>query len=205
MKKTKKVLIVDDEEPVREAIKMVFKYDKEYDFETYEAATEEKAKAILENSARRFDVVIIDLSLKGGAENVEGGFEVLKILNRLKIYMPKIKVVFSGFLTYELVVRAMKAGADNVINKKQPGSIDKLLEAVKEELRARRSDENEPDDEYLQKHFDEWAENFHGELLAFIDGKLVYHSKSKKELLQKVKEKHPDEEPYIMYAPVRMY
>ena len=190
---------------MREAIKITFEKDREYKFETYEAATEDDAKEILKNSARRFDVVIIDLDLQGWGYNLEGGFKILDILNSLNIYMPKIKIVFSVYIAIENVVRAMKAGADNFIDKRQSGSIDKLLEAVKEELRARRSDENEPDDEYLQQHFDEWAEEYHGELLAFIDGKLVDHSKSKKELLQKVKEKHPHEEPYIMYAPIHMY
>src|SRR3990172_6908174 len=119
MKKTKKVLIIDDEKPIRDAIKTTFKSDKEYDFETHEAVNEEDAMAILKDSKRRFDVVIIDLNLTGKTENV---------------------------------VRAMKAGADNVIDKAQDGSIKKLLKAVKEELRARGSDENEPDDDYLQQH-----------------------------------------------------
>ncbi|MCP4137915.1 MAG: response regulator [bacterium] len=195
MARLKKVLIIEDDPIPRNDIKRVFTMDEEFDFQVYESVSFEEAKKISEEK-RRFDLLVIDWRL---ASEENGGLDALK---NLKIFFPKIKIVYTAHATLENCVKAMKAGANNYIDKTQPGSLEKLLESAKEELRARKFDDNEPDNEWLNEHLEELSEKYSGELIAFIDGQVVDHGKSKQKLIEKVKEKYPDDEPYIMFAPV---
>jgi len=198
MNNTKKLLIIDDDKNVSYTLKRMFQRDKDYDFEVHEAGSIKEADEILKNAfekdVRRFDVVIIDW--KFDKEDIHGG---LKILEDLKQYLPKVKIIYTAVPEYDNCVKAIKAGADNYIIKP---NLEKLLEAVKEELRLRKADKNEPDYSWYRDNAEMLYDKYRGELLAFIDGILVDHDKSKRELLKKVKEKYPDEEPYLMYAPV---
>ncbi|MFH0773869.1 MAG: response regulator [bacterium] len=198
MVKPRKVLIVEDDQKAREEIKRAFRMDEEFEFEVSEAATVEEATEILKKE-RRFDVVVIDWRL----ESLEdGGLEVLDLMNKIKVYFPKIKIVYTAYATLENCVKAMKAGADDYIDKNQVGSLKKLLESAKEKLRARKFDDNEPDNEWLSEHFEELNDKYYGEILAFIDSKVVGHAKTKRKLMEEVKKQYPDEEPFIMYAPM---
>lgn len=195
--KPRRVLIIEDDPKVREEIKRAFTMDDEFVFEVTESATVEKATKILEKE-RRFDLLVIDWRMMP----VEDGG--LKLLNVGKGYFPKIKIVYTAYATLEDCVRAMKAGADDYIDKNQPGSLEKLLESAKEKLRARKFEDHGPDSEWLSEHIEELREKYHGELIAFIDGKVVGHAPTERKLREEVKKKYPDEEPFIMFAPVEV-
>lgn len=200
MKKTKerRVLVIEDEKKVREDIERAFTMDGEFSFKpVIGVASVEEAIKVLEKE-KRFDLLIIDWKLKDGKE----GVEILK--KRLQVFLPKIKIVFTAYASISDCVRAIRAGADDYIDKNQEDNLKKLLDAAKERLRERKYEENEPDDQWLEAHFDELYDNYYGELLAFIDGELIDHAKTERELREKVKQKYPDKEPFIMFAPMRV-
>ena len=47
-------------------------------------------------------------------------------------------------------------------------------------------------------------DQYSGELIAFIDGEVIDHAPTMKKLKDKVKKAHPNEEPYIMFAPMEV-
>lgn len=199
MAKERMVLVVDDKQGPRDEIARAFEMDEEFDFKVEKAASEKEAIEILKRQERRYDVVTIDWMFPSSKD---GGLEVLNFLNNLKLYLPKVKIVYTAYPSIKNCVKAMKAGADNYIEKTDPTkSLKELLESVKEELRSRKSDENEPDPNWLKEHFDELMQKHRGELIAFIDGKLVGHASTKRKLLEELKERYPNEEPFIMFAP----
>ncbi|MBW2570096.1 MAG: response regulator [Deltaproteobacteria bacterium] len=198
MAKQRKVLIIEDKKRVREDLQRMFRMDDEFEFEVTGVETVEEAETVLKNEERRFDLVVIDWRLE---PLKDGG---LKILEDLKSYLPKIKIVYTAYATIEACVKAIKAGADDYIDKNQPGSMEKLLNSAKEKLRQRSDEEHEPDSEWLATHLDNLREKYYGEIIAFIDGKVVGHAKTKKELIEKIKINYPDEKPFIMFAPVEV-
>lgn len=197
MAKPKKVLIVDNDLKVSEKIKRAFDMDDEFTFEVTAVATEDKALEILKREGR-FDLVIIDW----GLEPIENGG--MKILESLKTYLPKIKIIYTTYATLEDCVKAMKAGADDYIDRNQPEALKKLLDSAKEKLKARKFEEHEPDSRWLAEHIEELMDKYHGDLIAFIDGKVVGHAPTRRELMERVKKSYPDEEPFIMFAPMEV-
>ncbi len=204
MSEAKKVLVIDDEENVCTLVKRIFEMDKEFDFKVTTVDDVEKALSILKEDsekAGRFDVVVIDLGL--GSEKKVRGFEILEYLTETSVYFPKVQLVFSVHSDPEYIVKAMKLGASNYIVKEDKDDMtafERLLNTAKEELR-KKGYTNEPDYGYIHEHFDEWREKYHNEYLAFINGLLVAHGPNKKRLIETVKEKYPDEIPYIMLSP----
>ncbi|MBF0606770.1 MAG: response regulator [Magnetococcales bacterium] len=212
MNKVKKVLVIDNEENVCAHVKRVFEMDKDFDFEVTTVYKVEEALSILEEDSKkegRFDVVVIDLFFPPDEEpkdrEVLKGRKILEKENLSEIsrYFPKVKIVFSAHPDTEYVVEAMKLGACNYIVKEDKDGMtafERLLNVAKEELKQ-RGFVHEPDYDYMNKHFDEWRENYYNEYLAFINGLLVGHGPNEQRLIEKVKEKYPNENPYIMLSP----
>jgi DNA-binding NtrC family response regulator len=199
MKKSKKVLIIEDELKARKTIERALMDDADYDFTIKGAASVKEAAETIKKDDRRFDVVVIDWRL---GQEKEGG---LKVLEGIKAFFPKIKIVFTAYATIENCVKAMKAGADDYIDKNQPGSLQKLIDSIKAELAAYKFEENEPDPNWLDEHFDELKEKYSGQVLAFINGELVAVAPTQKSLLEKLKKEYGEVRPYIMYAPVEVF
>lgn len=198
MTKIRNVLIIEDDSKVRTDIKRAFRVDDEFEFAVTGVATVEEANRIMREEKKRFDLLVIDWRL----EHVKDGG--LKILLEGKKYFPKIKIVYTAYATIENCVKAVKSGADDYIDKSQSDSLEKLRDSAKEKLRARQFEEHEPDSEWLNEHLVELKEKYYGELIAFIEGKVVDHASTEQELIEKVKKKYPDKEPFIMFAPVEV-
>jgi DNA-binding NtrC family response regulator len=199
MKKVRSILIVDDEDEPRERIGKAFRKDDDYDFKVFEAKSAQDAIDILEAEEKRFDVVVIDMVL--GAV-MHGGLDLLDFLRTIKVYMPKIKIVYTGYPSYENCVKAMKAGATNYIEKHKSESLITLINSVKDELRKWAFDEHEPDHEWLKNNLKELKEKYKGQLIAFIDGKIVASASTVEELRKDINEKFPGINPFIMHAPM---
>lgn len=193
----RKVLIIDDEERVRERIRRTFEFDEdEFTFEVKDVGTIEEAEKILKYESR-YDLVIIDWRLK----KEDSGYDVLKILEKLFTYFPILKIVYTAYPTYDNCVKAMNAGSNHYIDKNEKNSLEKLLNVSKELLRERKHiDKNVPDPKWLEDHYDELAEKYPYEFIAFIDGKMVGHAPTKKVLEIFLKDNYPDEVPYILIA-----
>ena len=99
------LLIVDDEEPVREACRSTLAGEP---LTLTQADSGDRALEMI--AARRFDVVILDLKMPG----VDG----LQVLSRIKADHPHTAVVvITGYATVESAVDAMKRGAVDFLPK----------------------------------------------------------------------------------------
>lgn len=101
------ILVVDDHPAVRQGIVRLIE-GLEGDFSVVEAATGEAALAQVEE--RRFDLVILDLSMPG-----RGGLDVIQPI-RTSRYSPRVLVM--SMLAEETVgVRALRLGANGYVTK----------------------------------------------------------------------------------------
>ncbi len=119
-----RVLVVDDEEGVREGLRALLQPEGLH-IET--AVTAEDA--VRRISARGFDVVLLDINLPGA--------DGLSILPRLRRgATPADVVVLTGYGTVANTVEAMRKGATDVIEK--PFSTDRILSVLRRCLETRQ-------------------------------------------------------------------
>jgi two-component system nitrogen regulation response regulator NtrX len=125
-----KILIVDDEEGIRESLASILR-DERYAVET--VGSGEEALAIVGKSD--FQVVLLDIWLPG----IDG----MEALTRIQdLPRPPAVIMISGHGTIETAVRATKLGAFDFIEK--PLSLEKVNVLVRNALQQRRlQDENQ--------------------------------------------------------------
>ena len=114
-----KVLVIDDERSIRNAIKEILEFEK-YDVSL--AADGLEGIAMIEQS--EFDVILCDVKMPG-----KDGMEVLQEAMRIT---DTPFIVISGHGTIELAVEAIKKGAYDYIAK--PLDLNRLLIALKNAL-----------------------------------------------------------------------
>jgi psp operon transcriptional activator PspF len=119
------ILIVDDQPEVRDYVaKLLAKKGHEVE----SAATREAALDLLRKRANELELAILDLDLGGGAESG------LDLLAKFRAEAPKLPVIIlSGKGTIELAVRALKAGAQEFLEKDL--YIEEHLDASLEKVR----------------------------------------------------------------------
>ena len=117
------ILVVDDEEDLRQAIVEILTSDG---FEVYGVATAEQAQEML--SQTPFDVLITDNNLPG-----KSGVDLLE--ETLSRYPEIVGIVITGFGTIETAVQAIKTGAYNYLSK--PFKLIELSIMVRKGLRER--------------------------------------------------------------------
>jgi len=121
---TIQILIVDDEQPIRESLSGLFE-DEGYLVST--SASGEEAVARFRKSPA--DCVFLDIWMPG----IDG----LETMSRLKQINPDIPIIMmSGHATIDTAVRATKLGAFDFIEK--PFSLDKLLIVLRNAVEKRR-------------------------------------------------------------------
>jgi len=128
------ILVVDDEEVIRNGIKRVLDGDR-FEIETCSSGH----RAIERLQEKEYGLIITDLKMPG-----MDGIEVLKAVKALQPDIPVILI--TGFASIDTAVEAMKNGASEYIPK--PFTPDILLEKVQTALRQRR---NPPEDKCLNK------------------------------------------------------
>lgn len=106
-----KILIVDDEAPVRELFVDLFKKE---DCESSACATGEEALAILKKET--FDVVLLDIKLPGIS-----GLEVLKNIRDTDKNLPVVMITGFGY-DEELIAKTKQFGCSGYIGKNMPVS-----------------------------------------------------------------------------------
>lgn len=120
MTKTPKVLICDDEEGIRESLKLIL--EDHYDLILTEGG--EQCLECLKN-AEDIGIVLIDIKMP----RVNG----LEILKQIKQRWPDLKVVvITGYKSVETAAEASKLGASGYIVK--PFKSKEILETVKSNL-----------------------------------------------------------------------
>jgi DNA-binding response OmpR family regulator len=121
-----KILIVDDEEGIREALRDILMQ------EGYKTETAQTGKEAIEACQKEtFDVVIIDIKLP----DMDG----ISLLDTLKKFDPNlVRIIITGYPSLENAVQSINSGADGYIVK--PFKPLKLLEQIKERLERRQKD-----------------------------------------------------------------
>ncbi len=117
METTPKVLIIDDERPIRNALRDILEYEK---FQVNLA--EDGATGLEMMTKSKFDIVLCDIKMP----NMDG-IEVLE--NILENYKDVPVVMISGHGTVETAVEAIKKGAFDFIEK--PLDINRLLITIR--------------------------------------------------------------------------
>jgi two-component system response regulator AtoC len=117
------ILVVDDEEDLRQAIVELLTVDG---FEVHGVATAEQALELLSQTA--FDVLIADNNLPG-----KSGIDLLE--DTLSRYPEIVGIVITGFGTIETVVQAIKKGAYDYLSK--PFKLVELSIMVRKGLKER--------------------------------------------------------------------
>jgi len=124
-----RVLVVDDETAIREAIRMTLEYEG---YEFLAAATGQEGLALIERESP--DLVLLDVKMPG-----MDGLEVLDRVRAINDALPV--VVVSGHGTISTAVEATKKGAFDFIEK--PFASDRVLVSLRNALDQRRlRDEN---------------------------------------------------------------
>jgi two-component system response regulator HydG len=126
VKKNKRVLIIDDEEAIRDACHQVLTR-KGYAVETSGNALQGLAMAIKDV----YDVIVLDIRM-----SVMDGFEILKRLKGERNIAAKI-IIITGYGSVPLAVEAMRQGASDFLTK--PYSATELAGAVEKALGSREA------------------------------------------------------------------
>jgi two-component system, NtrC family, nitrogen regulation response regulator NtrX len=125
-----KVLIVDDEEGIRESLASILR-DERYSVETVPSA-EEALERITKGDVQ---VILLDVWLPG----IDG----MEALTRIQsITRPPSVIMISGHGSIETAVRATKLGAFDFIEK--PLSLEKVIVLVRNAIQQRRLEEENP-------------------------------------------------------------
>lgn len=128
---TKKVLIVDDQADVREALRLLLK-GAGYSTQTAESPGE----ALSATASGDPDLIVVDMNYTWDTTSGEEG---LRLLDRLRAHRRDVPIIaMTGWSTIELAVRAMQRGACDFIPK--PWDNRHFLEIVDKHLRMERDD-----------------------------------------------------------------
>lgn len=124
-----KILVIDDEAPVRELLEDLFKKE---DCLPITCASGEEALAILKKEV--FDVVLLDIKLSGVS-----GLEVLKDIREKYANLPVVVITGFGF-DEELVCKSKQYGCCGYIGKNMPvGEIIATFKQFVKEAKERGS------------------------------------------------------------------
>lgn len=116
------ILITDDEQSIRNALKEILEFE---DYATLEAENGEEAMNIV--GKERVDLVMLDIKMKG--------MDGIEVLERLKQTKPEIPVIMiSGHGTIKIAVEATKNGAFDFLEK--PPDLNRLLTSVRNALKS---------------------------------------------------------------------
>ena len=119
-----RILVVDDEEPIRKTLRMTLEYEG---YDVSEGSSGAEALDKIENE--RYDLVFLDIKMPG-----MDGFEVLREL-RERTTAPQV-VVVSGHGNVQTAVQATKLGAFDFIEK--PLETERILLAVRNALERKQ-------------------------------------------------------------------
>jgi two-component system nitrogen regulation response regulator NtrX len=124
-----RILVIDDEAPIRDSLRMMLEYEG---YEFIGAATGQEGIALAERDAP--DLVLLDVKMPG-----MDGIEVLERLHHMNETLPV--VVVSGHGTISTAVEATKKGAFDFIEK--PFASERVLVSLRNALDSRQlRDEN---------------------------------------------------------------
>lgn len=133
-----RVLVIDDEKAVREALADSFRSSEVYDFVVVLASSAEECVALEQQADAAFDVCVVDLGFTVTDKSLIG-FGLLIGLKYLR--HGGIAIVYTGSPTIENAVRSMQLGAaDFVVKADRPP--DELVQHIEALLERRARDDS---------------------------------------------------------------
>jgi DNA-binding NtrC family response regulator len=142
----KKVLVVDDEANVRDALRLIL--ERNYDVDVAEngeqALLQLESYSEAESQELTFpDLVLLDL--------VMPGFDGLNLLEKMKAEYPLLPVIMlTATKTVKTAVQAMKIGAVDYLNK--PYDVDELLSLIEETIAEGATGKTAPNTVVTKRH-----------------------------------------------------
>lgn len=203
----RRVFLIDDEQDLREQLKLAFELSREYAYEvTAVASLEECIDA--DFLKEPFDIVIVDLALSGsGTPESEG----LILLLSSDLREVEHRIVYTAHPKIENVVRAMKLGATDFISKVDCHTVQEFVKRVEATMRERtlRAEQQQTIREFLTVHVLDWISERPGQVLAIaVDtstnkAEIVAHGGSRLEALVKYNQVRmsPDKLPHLPLVP----
>lgn len=190
-KKIKKILLIEDNDEVVDALIEGLKMSSLYNFKVtvIKNAQECVEKRI---DKKKFDMAIIDLKLPGGTRLL--GLRIVSILSFN--YPGALLVVYSAFPQIENIITAIRGGAIDFISKAEyaPHQLVEKIERIFVNQNKNQQKKNKLD-KLLKKNNKQWKEDYAGQVIVIVDDKVVASGKSRLEAMVRYNEntgKHPD-------------
>lgn len=128
METTNSILVVDDEETIRNVVAEAL---QEQGYKVQTAANAVEALRVCDQAA--FDLALIDMKMPGAMD----GLGLLKEIRRKWPYM--VVIVLTGYGTLDSAIGALRQGAYDYLAK--PASLTQILDSVQKGLEKRREEE----------------------------------------------------------------
>ena len=142
------VLVVDDEEGIRESIRMILSDE----YEVLSAPDGEMALKILK--ARDLDLVFLDIRMPG--------MDGMEFLRRAKGMKPDVEIIITAFASLDTAVEALRYGVMDYIEK--PFRVDRIIELARKGVERRRKAQR------IRAMLEE-IEQFKGQMFPFLEEK----------------------------------
>jgi len=170
-----KILLIDDEEDVREIAKLNMEAYGYTRFETLGSIEEAKEKFEHEH----FDVLIIDMVFNGkrrGFELSQLGNDENKIASNMIIFTANDDVMDCR--------KAFKMGVWDYIPKNMPegNPYEELHLSIQEAVKHTDTWGNDKDSHWVNEHIDELIKQYEGEYVSVMDGEVIANAKTQEEL-----------------------
>ncbi|MEW6097145.1 MAG: response regulator [bacterium] len=177
----KSVLIIEDDRGMLEDIKFAFETNKDYKFETKGVENKAEAIKLLKKIERTkdmkpYDVMVIDVRLEEERAGIALITQMIQYADKCK---DTIKIIFTGWPSYEDCVNCMRGGAyDYIVKGQGKESIDKVVNSAVTRLkRLEESEEREKyiDEVWLTKYFTpEVQKKYAGKYIAVVGDEIKY-------------------------------
>jgi DNA-binding NtrC family response regulator len=131
-----RILIVDDDEGIRETLAAILEEEK------YQVDTAASGKEAIEKSnAKFYNLGLIDIRLP----DMEG----IELLTKIKETVPKMqKIIITGYPTLQNAIEAVNKGADAYVVK--PFNVDKVLRIIEQQLKKQMEEKRYSQDKVTE-------------------------------------------------------
>lgn len=197
-----KVLALDDQPEVLKQIEKAVAAANGPDGRPYEVTgLADHCEAAKRLDTEHFDIVIVDMVM--GPDETEG----LAILEKLTHKSP-ITIVLTAYPSIPNCVASLRAGAWDYLEKVPADGSDpyeNLLSSLRRACEFRlahpEAGRSDPESAFLREHLGDLMNEYGGQLVAILDGKVVDHDDSYGALVDRLKQQYPVARPTVVSIP----
>lgn len=176
-----KILIIDDEEDIRNIIKENL---ERYSYSNITSVgTLKEAKEKFEEE--HFDIMTVDMKFDGK----DDGFEILELGDEDKKIASNM-IIFTANDSVEHCRKAFKMGAWDYIPKRitNGNSYEELHLSIQEAVNHTKEWGNSKDSTWISEHIDELVEKYNQKFIAVMDNKVIAEAITEEELQDKLRD-----------------